>query len=115
MKRAKIYRVNFDVQKRSVWIVYTQDVPGYAKRLLKRMPDLKEAEEDEPSPSDLALAYYNLAEYETAFIILPKGAGAPLLAHEAIHVVDEMMTFFGLEGTEFRAHSVQYIMEQVYK
>jgi hypothetical protein len=115
MNRAKIYKVNLDVYKRFVWIVYTQDVPGYAKRLLRKFPKLKEAEEDEPSPDDLALCYYNLAEYDTGYLILPTGSGAPLLAHEAIHIVDEIMSFFGLEGTEFRAHTVQYIMEHVYK
>jgi hypothetical protein len=115
MNRAKIYRIRLDVQERSIWIVYTQDVFGYAKRLLKRMPLLKETEDEQPSPSDLAIAYYNFEEYDTAFIVLPKGAGAPLLAHEAIHIVDELMDFFGLEGTEFRAHTVEYIMKHVYK
>lgn len=115
MNRAKIYRVNLDVYKRSVWIVYTQDVLGYAKRLLKRYPKLKEAEEDDPSPDDLAHCFYNLAEYDTAYILLPRGCGAPLLAHEVVHIVDEIIKFFGLEGTEARAYLVQHIMEHIYK
>lgn len=113
MNRSKIYRVNLDVYKRQLTIVYTSDVASYELKLLKKYPHLAEAGDPDTS-SAVAVALYNLEEYDTAWILLPKGSGPALLAHEVVHIVDEIIRYFGLEGTETRAYLVQHIIEHIY-
>jgi hypothetical protein len=114
MNRAKIYRVNLDVYKRKLNIVYTVDVTAYTKRLIKRFPNLEEDDDPLEYEGNYAWALYNFNEYDTAWIVLPKGAGVAWLSHEVAHIVDELISYFGLEGTETRAYLIQHIIEHVY-
>lgn len=114
MKRSKIYRVNLDVYKRKLQIVYTDDVDAYAARIIKRYPKMDDNIYKKFDGSTLAWSLYELAEYDIIFIILPKGCGPAVLGHEAVHIADEIIEFFGLEGTETRAYLVQHIIEHVY-
>lgn len=113
MNRSKIYRVNLDVYKRQIAIVYTPEVAAYELRLLKKFPHLKEAG-DPDTTNAAAVSLYNLDEYEIAWILLPRGSGVGLLSHEVVHIVDEIIRYFGLEGTETRAYLVQHIIEHIY-
>lgn len=114
MNRSKIYRVKLDVYKRQLTIVYTSDVAAYELKLLKKYPRLEEAG-DPDTTNAAAVSLYNFDEYEMAWILMPKGSGPALLAHEVVHLADEIVKYFGLEGTEVRAYLVQHIMEHVYK
>lgn len=115
MNRSKIYRINLDVYKRKVVVVYTTNVDDYTKRIIKKYPKMEDKRYEEADGSTLAWSLYELAEYEELFIILPKGSGPALLHHEVVHIVDAIMDFFGLEGTETRAYMGQHIIEHIYK
>lgn len=115
MKRAKVHRINLDVYKRQVAVVFTSNVMDYEKKLMKRYPKMTPISEA-ADENTLAVTHYNLDEYDTIWVIMPTtGAGVAVLVHEVIHAVDEIMRYFDLEGTEVRAYLVQHIIEHIYK
>ncbi len=91
-------------------MVFTADPAKYYNNtLLPEYPDL---------PNDLggSIVAVHAADPEAyprkSFIIFPLDCEAGVVLHELTHAVDNIIDYFGFEGTEIRAYLLEYLFNQ---
>lgn len=108
------FKVEIDFLEYKINFFIVEDVDKFRRgKLAKRYPHLNQRPDDDEY---YAVHIYNRRTYpRQSFVVFPTDIDPGTAIHEITHVVDRMTEFHGLEGTEIRAHLMEYIFNEVYR